>query len=275
MNAAQRWRKLVRARMAEMERLEPGRGVTGAAFWDSRARRFAARMSLEHAATDPFLRRVRRAVGRRSTVLDVGAGPGRFALTLAPHVAEVTAVDASPAMLRLLRRQARSRGIVNVRCVEGRWEEVDVPPADVAFASYVLPLVEDAPRFLAKLTAAAGRRAFLYLAALPGDAVFDPLWRHFHGAPRTPAPTYLDAVAVLRELGLAPQVKVVEVPSRTRFASVDEAVKEYRDYLLLPDTRPVRRELHGLLESWLVRRDGALHPPLRTLPAAVIDWAPA
>jgi len=258
-----------------MERLEPGRGVTGAAFWDSRARRFAAHMSVEAAATDPFLRRVRRTVGRRSTVIDVGAGPGRFALTLAPHVAEVIAVDASPAMLRLLRRQARSRGIANVRCVEGRWEEVDVPPADVAFASYVLPLVEDAPRFLVKLTAAARRRAFLYLAALPGDALFDPLWRHFHGAPRTPGPTYLDAVAVLRELRLEPQVEVVEVPSRTRFATVAEAVKEYRDYLLLPDTRPVRSELHGLLEAWLVRRDGALCPPLRTLPAAVVGWAPA
>ena len=258
--------------MAEMERLDPGRGVTGAAYWDSRARRFAARMSLEAAATDPFLRRVRRTVGRRTTVLDVGAGPGRFALTLAPHVAEVTAVDPSSAMLALLRRQARTRGITNVRCVEGRWEDVEVPAADVAFSSYVLPLVEDAPRFLAKLTAAARRRAYLYLGAFSADAVFDPLWRHFHGAPRKPGPTYLDAVAVLRELGLEPAVEVVEVPSRTRFATLAEAVKEYRDYLVLPDTRAARRELQGLLESWLVRQDGALRPPLPALPAAVISW---
>ncbi len=274
MDAAQRWRKLVRARLAEMERLEPGRGVTGAGYWDSRARRFAARMSLEAAATDPFLRRVRRTVGRRTTVLDVGAGPGRFALTLAPHVAEVTAVDPSTAMLTLLRRQARARGIANVRCVEGRWEEVEVPPADVALSSYVLPLVEDAPRFLAKLTAAARRRAFLYLGAFSADAVFDPLWRYFHGAPRKPGPTYLDAVAVLRELGLEPEVEVVEVASRTRFATVAEAAKEYRDYLVLPDTRPARRELAGLLESWLVRRDGALCPPLPVLPAAIVSWEP-
>lgn len=274
MSAAQRWRALVRARLAEMERLEPGRGATGAAYWDSRARRFAARMSLEAAATDPFLRRLRRSVGRRTTVLDVGAGPGRFALTLAPHVAEVTAVDPSSAMLRLLRRQARSAGITNVRCVEGRWEDADVAPADVAFSSYVLPLVDDAPRFLAKLTAAAHRRAYLYLGAFSADAVVDPLWRHFHGAPRKPGPTYLDAVAVLRELGLEPAVEVVEVASRMRFATVSEAVKEYRDYLMIPDTRPARRELQGLLESWLVRRDGAFHPPLRTLPAAVISWGP-
>ena len=274
MDAAQRWRKLVRARLAEMERLDPGRGAVGAAFWDTRARRFAARMSLEAAATDPFLRRVRRSVGRRSTVLDAGAGAGRFSLTLAPHVAEVVAVDPSPAMLRLLRSQARSRGIGNVRCVVGRWEDVDVEPTDVTFSSYVLPLVEDAPRFLTKLTAATRRRAFLYLGAFTADAVFDPLWRHFHGASRKPGPTYIDALAVLRELGLEPEVEVVEVPNRTAFATVAEAVKEYRDHLVVPDTRAARRELQSLLESWLVRRGGALRPPLRTLPAAVMSWAP-
>ena len=275
MNAAQRWRSLVRARLAEMERLDPGRGVAGAAYWDSRARRFSARLSLEAAAADPFLRRVRRSVGRSTTVLDVGSGPGRFALALAPHVREVTAVDPSPAMLRILARQARSRGITNVRRVQGRWEEVDVAPADVAFSSYVLPLVADAPRFLARLDAAAGRRAWLYLGAFSADAVFDPLWRHFHGAPRKPGPTYLDATAVLREMGIQPRVEVVEVPSRTAFATVAEAVKEYRDQLVVPDTRAARRELADLLGSWLVRRDGALRPPLRSLPAAVISWEPA
>jgi len=269
----------VRARLAEMERLDPVRSGlrgpnAGAAYWDSRARRFAARMPVDAAAGDPFLRRVRRSVGRRSTVLDVGAGPGRFALALAPHVREVTAVDPSPAMLRILRRQARSRGIANVRVVQGRWEDVDVEPADVAVSAYVLPLVEDAPGFLAKLDAAARRRAWLYLGAFSADALFDPLWRHFHGAPRKPGPTYLDAVAVLRELGIDPRVEVVEVRIRTAFATVAEAVKEYGDHLVIPDSRSARRELSDLLESWLVRRNGALRPPLRTLPAAVISWEP-
>lgn len=280
MNAAQRWRSLVRARLAEMERLDPGRGglrgpnagFAGAAYWDARARRFSARLPVEAAAADPFLRRVKRSVGRRTTVVDVGAGTGRFALALAPSVKAVTAVDPSPAMLRIMRSQARSRGISNVRGVQGRWEEVDMAPADVAFSSYVLPLVADAPRFLARLDAVARRRAWLYLGAFSADAVFDPLWRHFHGAPRKPGPTYLDAVAVLREMGMQPEVEVVEVPSRTAFATVAEAVEEYRDQLVVPDTSAARRELADLLGSWLVQRHGALRPPLRSLPAAVISW---
>lgn len=257
-----------------MERLEPGRGALGAAFWDTRARRFATRMTVPSATADPLYRRLRQATGRRSTVLDVGAGPGRFALALAPHVAAVTAVDPSGAMLDICRRRARREGLGNVTCVHGRWEDVDVPPADVAFCSYVLPLVADAPRFLAKLDAAARRRVFLYLGAFSLDAVMDPLWRHFHGRPRRPGPTYLDALDVLRELGATPQVEVVEVASRTRFATVAEAARDYREQLLVPDTPQARRELREILADWLVPRDGGLGPPLKVAPAAIISWQP-
>lgn len=271
-SAATRWRRLVQARLTEMERLQPGRGALGAAFWDSRAKRFAARMPPSSATADPFYRRLRRATGRRSTVLDVGAGPGRFTLALAPHVAAVTAVDPSGGMLDICRRQARKLGLANVTCVHGRWEETEVDGADVAFSSYVLPLVADAPRFLRKLDAAAAERAFLYLGAFSADAVMDPLWRHFHGSPRKPGPTYLDAVDVLKELGLEPQVEVVEVPSRARFKTAAEAARDYRDQLCLPDTPEVRKELRGLLADWLVPRQGALGPPLKTVPAAIVSW---
>lgn len=45
-------------------------------------------------------------VGRNSTVVDLGAGTGRFAIAIASHVGRVVAVDVSPAMLSHLRRRA-------------------------------------------------------------------------------------------------------------------------------------------------------------------------
>jgi SAM-dependent methyltransferase len=270
--AATRWRTLVRARLAEMERLQPGRGALNAGFWDSRAKRFSTVLPVSSATGDPLYRRLRRATGRRSTVLDVGAGPGRFALALAPHVAAVTAVDPSAGMLDVCRRQARSLGLANVTYVHATWEDAAVAPADVAFSSYVVTLVPDAARFLTKLDASATGRAFLYLGAYTADAIMDPFWRHFHGTSRKPGPTYLDAVDVLRELGLKPEVEVVEVPTRGRFKNVADAAKDYRDQLCVPDTAEVRKELRDLLGHWLVRRGDALVAPLRTVPAAVISW---
>ncbi len=257
-----------------MERLRAGGGPPGPAFWDSRAGRDAARLPAPGAERDPLLARMRRVTSARSTVLDVGAGPGRHALPLARRVAALTAVDASERMLAILRRRARAEGLTNVVCVHGRWPDVDVDPADVVVSSFVMTLVPDAPGFVRALDRCARRRVFLYLGAYSMDAVLDPLWRHFHGAPRRPGATYLDALAVLRELGIHPDIEVVEIPDRRRFATAAEAAREYADHLVLPPTRSARRELEGLMASWLVRRGGGLAPPLRSVPAAIISWAP-
>lgn len=273
--AATRWRKLVTARLGEMERLQPGRGALNAGFWDTRAKRFATRLPVSSVAGDPLYRRLRQATGRRSTVLDVGAGTGRFTVAIAPRVAAVTAVDPAERMLDVCRRQATKLGLTNVALVHSKWEDAGVEPAHVAFSSYVVTLVPDAARFLAKLDAAATQRAFLYLGAYTADAIMDPLWRHFHGTSRKPGPTYLDAVDVLRELGLRPEVEVVEVATRGRFKNVADAAKDYRDQLCLPDTPEIRKELRGLLQHWLIRRGDALAAPLKTVPAAVISWKPS
>ena len=262
----------MRARLGEVERLRGEGGMER--YWSSagRARRFHAMVSTLD-GRDPLVRPLRRAVGRGSVVLDVGAGTGRLALPLAAHVRQVVAVDASPAMLAVLRREARRRGVANVRCVEGRWPDVEVEPADVVVCSYVLPLIADAAPFLARIDAACRGRAFVYVNAGSPDAHLDPLWRHFHGRPRRPAPTYLDLTAVLNELGVRPEVEVVEVPTMTRYDSLAAAVRSYRDNLLLPDTPEVRRELRGLLRPWLVEDGGRLRPPGRTMAAAVVSWA--
>ncbi len=272
--AAARWHRLVTDRLAEVERLSPGRGSFSGAFWDRRADRYAANVKTTDIERDPFLRALRRATDPAGTAIDVGAGTGRFALGLAGGVRHVTAVDPSAGMLAILRRHAEQMDVTNVTTVQGTWEEAATQVADVVFSAFVLTLVPDARRFVSKLDAAARDHVVLYLGAYSADAVLDPLWRHFHGAPRTPGPSYLDALAVLRELGIAPQVKVVEIPNRRRFATIEDAVEHYRDGLLLPDTTYVRGELAALLATWLLGRRGALRSPLRAVPAAIVRWRP-
>ena len=270
--AATRWQRLVGDRLAELARLSPAAGSVSGSFWDSRAGRYAAAVQRAHTERDPLLRRLRRLTDASSRVIDVGAGTGRFALALAGGVERVVAVEPSAAMLAILQRDARERCAANVTVVQATWADARVEPADVAFSAFVLTLVPDAAPFLAKLDATARRHALLYLGAYSGDAVLDPLWRHFHGAPRVPGPSYLDAVAVLRELGIEHRVRVVEIPDHRRWATIEEAVDSYRDALLLGDAPQVREELAGLLASWLPGRRGAYRSPLRVMPAAIVEW---
>ncbi|MBW3606912.1 MAG: class I SAM-dependent methyltransferase [Actinobacteria bacterium] len=270
--AAVRWRRLVADRLAELERLSPAAGSVSGSFWDSRAGRYAAAVRRADTERDPFLRRLRRLTDASSAVIDVGAGTGRFALALADGVGHVTAVEPSSPMLAILQRGAQELGFANVTALQATWDEARVEPADVAFSAFVLTLVPDAVPFLAKLDATARNHALLYLGAYSGDAVLDPLWRHFHGAPRVPGPSYLDAVAVLRELGVEHRVTVVEIPDHRRWVTVEDAVESYRDALLLDDTAQVRAQLADLLASWLLGRRGAYRSPLRVVPAAIVDW---
>jgi ubiquinone/menaquinone biosynthesis C-methylase UbiE len=57
-------------------------------------------------------------LGPAGTVVDFGAGTGRFALAAAPHVARVVAVDVSPAMASVVRSRAAEAGIRNIECVQ-------------------------------------------------------------------------------------------------------------------------------------------------------------
>jgi ubiquinone/menaquinone biosynthesis C-methylase UbiE len=61
----------------------------------------------------------------RELVLDAGSGAGHTALAFAPHVAHVTSVDLSPAMLAQGERQARERNLANA---EFRQADVEALP---------------------------------------------------------------------------------------------------------------------------------------------------
>ena len=270
------WRGLVEGRLAEMERLEAGRGNVGGEYWDKRAPRIRKGPMASSAERDPMLSRLRRAVGRSgtATVLDVGSGPGRFTVAIAPRAGRVTAVDPSKKMLTLLRKRAREAGLGNVRTVYGYWQDVDVEPADVVLCSHVITLVPDVVPFVRKLDAAARKRVLCYVGGFAADGVIDPFWRRFHGTPRKPGASWVDALAVLEEHGLDVAVEVVEVRTWSRHETLADAVEVYRDQLVLPKTKEVVADLSRLLEPWLQRRNGYLVAPFRSQPAAILSWVP-
>ena len=59
-----------------------------------------------------------RGLNETSTLVDLGAGSGAFALAVAPHCRGVVAVDVSRPMLTLLRDRTDRLGIDNIECVQ-------------------------------------------------------------------------------------------------------------------------------------------------------------
>jgi SAM-dependent methyltransferase len=75
-----------------------------------------------------------------ATVLDIGSGPGAFAVPFALRSAQVTAVEPSSSMIELLQQHAHSHG-VTIDVIEPLWEDINVdhegwnPAFDLVFAS--------------------------------------------------------------------------------------------------------------------------------------------
>jgi 2-polyprenyl-3-methyl-5-hydroxy-6-metoxy-1,4-benzoquinol methylase len=91
--ATARWRRIAREARAESDRREAALGLEP--MYAGEPRSFA-RLSAVADEPDPFLRRALEHVDRSTTVVDVGAGAGRYALALAATAHEVVAVDPSP-----------------------------------------------------------------------------------------------------------------------------------------------------------------------------------
>ena len=84
-------------------------------------------------------------IGAESTVVDLAAGTGQFALAAAPHVARVLAVDISPAMLAILRERAAQAGLSNIECAQAGFlsYEHSGPPVDAVFTRNALHQLPD------------------------------------------------------------------------------------------------------------------------------------
>lgn len=84
-------------------------------------------------------------IGSASTLVDLGAGTGRFALAAAPRVGRVVAVDVSPAMQAALRDRATRAGLANIECVQAGFLSYQHTgsPVDAVFTRNALHQVPD------------------------------------------------------------------------------------------------------------------------------------
>ena len=91
--------------------------------------------------------------GEDSEVADVGTGTGFVAAGISARVRRVLAVDNSPAMLDVARKNISELGIANVDLLEGdvRALPLDSGSVDAAFANMVLHHTEDPAAMLAEM----------------------------------------------------------------------------------------------------------------------------
>ncbi len=167
-----------------------------------------------------------------SRVLDIGTGPGTYAVPLAARGCRVTVVEPSPVMREALAENMHEQNVENIRIIPARWEDVTVQdlgePFDIVIASYSLTMM-DIGKALAKMVACCTGTIHLFWFLTPPAwvQVNRDLWPLLHGGafPGEPMADWL--WQVLCEMGIYANVQVeVKFPPSV-YQTVDNAVKEF------------------------------------------------
>jgi SAM-dependent methyltransferase len=210
---AEHWSRLVRERSADSG------GHADTAFWDRRAPAFARST---RARVDDFLDVVRPYVSSRKTLVDVGAGAGRFSLPLAERLEWVTAVEPSEGMRALIPIRD------NMTVVASTWEDAVVAPADLVICCHVMYGVEDPVAFIEKMARCARERIFVMLREGRERHPASIIRERLRGREDPRLPRFSDLFLLLVQMGIAPDVTFIRYPVVHRYADMEEALADCR-----------------------------------------------
>jgi len=179
-------------------------GIPEEEFW-SRYPSWVAAMRGDYPGI--LLESVKAFVGPDSTVLDVGAGAGAFAIPLAAKVRHVTAVEPSPAQVARLNEAMEREHVSNITVLQSMWEDVDVDslePHDLVLAVHSLQMRDIADALRRMCRVAAHRLLLIHTAGHNFSSAVHELFGI------EPGPDYTYLSHILHGLGYQPEVEFAD-----------------------------------------------------------------
>ena len=185
-------------------------------------------------------------------VLDIGAGPGNYAIPMARIAGQVTALEPAVEMVRILEDRARAGQVENITIIQRTWQEVRLEEDglagrfDLVFAS-MTPGVHD-PETLQKMVAAS--REFCYLSAFSGrrwGQAYRDLWQQFFGEDMGENPgDIIYPFGLLYAVGYRPSLRFVadqQVQEEPAEEAVENLLRFFWSYMdITPAVRQVVEE---------------------------------
>jgi len=261
------WREL-----ANRPRIKPtAAGKKGSFERKERAQQFEVRTKKRNEERkDPLLEYVLNDLKPGETVLDIGAGTGRWTVPLAKKASQVTAVEPSAAMLDILKENAKEVGLTNVEIIQSTWEAARVTPHDIAVCAHAMYQTPDIVAFARQMEANAARRCYLAIRLIPVDGVMAELSRKIYGN-LNDSPNFIVGYNTLYLAGIYTNVLLEEGTFHWTSPDMGSAVDMARRHLYVGDSTQYDSLIRETLEKRLVPKDSVYQWP-DGMRSALIWW---
>ncbi|PKP53357.1 MAG: class I SAM-dependent methyltransferase [Candidatus Altiarchaeales archaeon HGW-Altiarchaeales-3] len=212
-------------------------------------------------------------INSKSSVLDIGAGPGTLAIPLAKSVKKITAIEPARGMFEYLKQNIEEENLNNITCINKNWEEVNVDEIekhDVVIASFSLGML-DLREALKKMNDAANESVYIFHFAgiTQWERRYKEIWRRL-GREYIPGPKSDYIYNILYQMGIYANIEVNETDYNQKFKNLTEAANEFKQMLDIetPEEDEILREY---LSENLVKENGNLVSKGKTM-RAMIWW---
>ncbi len=268
-SAAEAWRQQVESHHTQTKAAIVKSGRAHGDLWSGIAEGFR---DDPRRTGDPIVEQVSEWLTPQSTVLDVGGGAGRFALPLALRCREVTVVEPSEAMQRALRESAKEAGIENVVVNGDKWEDAKIEPHSVVLCAHVVYGVTDIASFVRKLDESATDAVAIVTGTQAPLSRMSPLWEAARQEKRINLPALPELLPVLWELGIFPDLRMIEAPRPLSTPNLEAGLQMARHFLYIqPDTEEDKRLVAAVPELMEETPQGVSVRGF-TLKQAIVYW---
>jgi SAM-dependent methyltransferase len=207
-----------------------------------------------------------------SSILDIGAGTGKWSVFLAPYATKVTALEPSLAMQEVLKEKIIKQRITNIDIVTASWPEDDVEPHDYVLASHSMYGVGDFKAFVEKMSGTAKKACILLMRAPLAGSVMAVAAGKILGQPYD-SPNFQIAYNILLSMDIYADVIMEAYGNWPGWAneSFEEAFTEIKNRLGLGENTDYDGFLTDLLHKNLTIENGKYVWPIGNR-SALVYW---
>ena len=271
MTAADTYRDFVRAR--ERQQAELATPLT-----EARWARYAPGYRFDpYREQEPQLAAALEYVRPNDEIIEVGGGAGRIGLPLALRARSLLNVEPSAAMRRQFQICIDEHRITNARTLASIWPTGAELNADVVLTVDVTYFIEEIEPFVRAMHEASRRRVMILTWTVPPPNVNAELFRIAFGVDEAPSPGFRELLPVIWELGITPDVRVLDEqftwPERLPTDEVT-ALRFALSELEPSDEQTASNRIRAALPHLYERRGEVWQPVWRTpSQAMLITWS--